>query len=106
MENSTTLFIETLAQQQQVLYPRVEEEPKTLSIRNLSVLAYSVGFTLWVYRDLQVTMRDITRAGFFKDAQNMLQTGDHIHLHVADFDALGVYREKQGHSTVVIMTAA
>ena len=44
-------------------------------IRNLSVLAYANGFTLWHYK-AALGSRDATDPGFFDDASDMLTTGD------------------------------
>jgi len=45
------------------------------SIRNLSVLAYANGFTLWHYK-LGVGNCDAVDPGFFDDASDMLISGD------------------------------
>jgi|DEB0MinimDraft_3_1074331.scaffolds.fasta_scaffold02622_8 hypothetical protein len=47
--------------------------------RNLSVLAYANGFTLWHYATFD-QMADVLAPGYFADADNMLRTGDHIHV--------------------------
>lgn len=47
--------------------------------RNLSVLAYANGFTLWHYATGD-PMADVLAPGYFADADNMLRTGDHIHV--------------------------
>ena len=46
------------------------------AIRNLSVLAYANGFTLWHYRGAEEPLAAINAAGFFADAADMLCTGD------------------------------
>lgn len=45
------------------------------SIRNLSVLAYANGFTLWHYK-LGASSCDAVDPGFFDDARDMLISGD------------------------------
>lgn len=45
------------------------------SIRNLSVLAYANGFTLWHYK-LGAGSCDAVDPGFFDDASDMLASGD------------------------------
>ncbi len=46
------------------------------AIRNLSVLAYANGFTLWHYRGGQTPLAAIAGRGFFADAADMLAVGD------------------------------
>lgn len=57
------------------------------AIRNLSVLAYAQGFTLWHYRANVPTLSgqvvppataDVSRAGFFDAAADMLAAGDMV----------------------------
>ena len=47
----------------------------SFSIRNLSVLAYANGFTLWHYK-LGTGSYDAVDPGFFDDASDMLVSGD------------------------------
>ncbi len=46
------------------------------SIRNLSVLAYAQGFTLWHYKAGPVPMRRVGATGFMDPAANMVRSGD------------------------------
>ncbi len=46
------------------------------AIRNLSVLAYAQGFTLWHYRGQETPLAAIGARGFFADAADMLAAGD------------------------------
>jgi len=46
------------------------------TIRNLSVLAYANGFTLWHYKGDQNSLEHLTRPGFFNGAAGMLASGD------------------------------
>jgi predicted alpha/beta hydrolase len=46
------------------------------AIRNLSVLAYAQGFTLWHYKAGTDHLADVTLPGFFDDAADMLTGGD------------------------------
>ncbi len=58
------------------------------AIRNLSVLAYAQGFTLWHYRANVPTLsgrlvppasaEEVTRPGFFDPAADMLAAGDMV----------------------------
>lgn len=78
----------------------VSADPSVI-IRNLSVLAYAQGFTLWHYRlgkvalDGQQTPNTVLERGFWHDAADMLAVGDQIivsgahgavTLHVASTD--------------------
>ena len=46
------------------------------AIRNLSVLAYANGFTLWHYKSPEDSMSTITASGYFNDAADMISAGD------------------------------
>ena len=46
------------------------------AIRNLSVLAYANGFTLWHYKAGKDRLTQVERADFFADAADMLAEGD------------------------------
>ncbi|HEX3349505.1 MAG TPA: hypothetical protein VHS58_15520 [Acetobacteraceae bacterium] len=48
------------------------------AIRNLSVLAYAQGFTLWHYRTGANGLASASRPGFFDDAADMLNGGDMV----------------------------
>jgi hypothetical protein len=48
------------------------------AIRNLSVLAYANGFTLWHYKAGKDVMETVTRDDFFADAADMLAVGDMV----------------------------
>ncbi len=50
----------------------------TFAIRNLSVLAYANGFTLWHYRADAGGLPPVAAAGFFDPAADMLVTGDMV----------------------------
>ena len=49
--------------------------------KNLSVLAYSNGFTLWHYTTVD-TAADVDTSGYFNDAADMLRTGDMVMANV------------------------
>jgi hypothetical protein len=49
--------------------------------KNLSVLAYSNGFTLWHYATKDVAS-DVDTSAYFNDAADMLRTGDMIMANV------------------------
>ena len=46
------------------------------ALRNLSVLAYANGFTLWHYRAGDEALIGLDRADFFADAGDLLSPGD------------------------------
>ena len=54
------------------------------SIRNLSVLAYANGFTLWHYRSAADALERITASDYFEDAGDMLSGGDIMMLSAPD----------------------
>jgi len=49
--------------------------------KNLSVLAYSNGFTLWHYATVDVAT-DVDTSGYFNEAADMLRTGDMVMANV------------------------
>jgi len=55
--------------------------------RNLSVLAYANGFTLWHYTTVDPAS-DVDTQGYFNDAEEMLREGDMILANV-DTDGAG-----------------
>jgi ketopantoate hydroxymethyltransferase len=54
------------------------------AIRNLSVLAYANGFTLWHYKAGKERLEAVTAANFFADGADMLAVGDLIMVSAAD----------------------
>jgi hypothetical protein len=50
------------------------------ALRNLSVLAYANGFTLWHYKSGAEPLADATRAGYFAAAADLLTAGDMVML--------------------------
>jgi hypothetical protein len=54
------------------------------SVRNLSVLAYANGFTLWHYRGFGQTLAATAEPGFFADAADMMAEGDLLMISAAD----------------------
>ena len=48
----------------------------TFAIRNLSVLAYAQGFTLWHYKASGLAMDQAQQRGFFNPCADMLAAGD------------------------------
>ena len=54
------------------------------AIRNLSVLAYAQGFTLWHYRAAEARQNQLGQRGFFDDAADMFAPGDMLLVSAAD----------------------
>jgi hypothetical protein len=54
------------------------------AIRNLSVLAYANGFTLWHYRSGKDTLDAVSGGNYLADASDMLTAGDLIMLTASD----------------------
>ena len=54
------------------------------SVRNLSVLAYANGFTLWHYKAGSDVLDQVGRRGFFAAASDMLTVGDIMMVSASD----------------------
>jgi len=54
------------------------------AIRNLSVLAYANGFTLWHYKSSAEALERVTARDYFEDAADMLSGGDILMLTATD----------------------
>lgn len=54
------------------------------AIRDLSVLAYANGFTLWHYKGGADTLASIGAAGFLNAAASMINAGDMVMVTAAD----------------------
>ena len=54
------------------------------AIRNLSVLAYANGFTLWHYKSGKDTLSAISSGNYLSEASDMLSVGDLIMVTAAD----------------------
>lgn len=54
------------------------------AIRNLSVLAYANGFTLWHYKSGADPLAQVTAQEYFEDAADMLSDGDIMMLSATD----------------------
>lgn len=50
----------------------------TFAVRDLSVLAYANGFTLWHYKLGPKTVSNATAPGFFNESSGMMAVGDMI----------------------------
>ena len=56
----------------------------TFTVRNLSVLAYAQGFTLWHYQTPTLPLNAVLGAGFFNNAADMMASGDIVMLSAFD----------------------
>ena len=74
----------------------------TFAIRNLSVLAYANGFTLWHYRNGNVSPNHCALPNFFLDAQDMLSVGDMILVSGAENGTIFVVHHNEGKTLLVI----
>ena len=54
------------------------------AMRNLSVLAYANGFTLWHYKTGKDTLDAVSSGNYLGDASDMLTAGDLIMLTATD----------------------
>jgi len=54
------------------------------AIRNLSVLAYANGFTLWHYKSGKDLLQTVGSGNYLADAADMLTAGDLIMITAAD----------------------
>lgn len=53
-------------------------------IRNLSVLSYAQGFTLWHYKAGPARLVETTSDGFFDNAGDMMAVGDMLMISACD----------------------
>ena len=69
----------------------------SFSIRNLSVLAYAQGFTLWHYNARAGALGEAGKPGYFDDAIGMLATGDMLLVSATDGGRILFVTATQGH---------
>jgi len=58
----------------------MKEHNMAFSLRNLSVLAYANGFTLWHYKSGAEPLHAASAKGYFADAADLLAAGDMVML--------------------------
>jgi len=56
--------------------------------KNLSVIAYANGFTLWHYAATSETMAAITASGYFNDVKTLMNPGDIVIINASDNTAI------------------
>ena len=54
------------------------------TVRNLSVLAYAQGFTLWHYKAPKSALESLGKPGFFDHAADMFTAGDMVMMSARD----------------------
>ena len=69
----------------------------SFSIRNLSVLAYAQGFTLWHYTIRGGALADAGPSGYVDDAIGMLASGDMLMVTATDGGRILFVTAAQGH---------
>lgn len=67
--------------------------------KNLSVIAYANGFTLWHYKE-NATLATITASGYFSSLKNLMNTGDIILINGSNGSAIKVVTVAEGVVTV------
>ncbi|MBR3148254.1 MAG: hypothetical protein IKF41_02830 [Alphaproteobacteria bacterium] len=67
--------------------------------KNLSVIAYANGFTLWHYKE-NATLATITASGYFSSLKNLMNTGDIILINGSNGSAIKVITVAEGVVTV------
>lgn len=67
--------------------------------KNLSVIAYANGFTLWHYKANE-TMATITTSGYFSSVKTLMSTGDIILINGSNGSAIKVITVADGVVTV------
>jgi len=73
--------------------PTQGTKPMAFAIRNLSVLAYANGFTLWHYKADPDTLATVKAPDFFGDGADMLKVGGMILVSASDGGALLIVME-------------
>lgn len=75
-----------------------------LTMRNLSVLNYANGFTLWHYKGTNLALSTMLEPGFFNDAIDMFAPGDTIIITSADGGGMRMVGERRDDLMVVLAT--
>ncbi|MFQ6739047.1 MAG: hypothetical protein ACLRFJ_00020 [Alphaproteobacteria bacterium] len=70
--------------------------------KNLSVIAYANGFTLWHYSE-NVTMATITASGYFNNVQTLMNTGDLVIINASDKTSIKTVSVAEGVVTVAAL---
>jgi len=76
------------------------------TVRNLSVLAYAQGFTLWHYRAPNARLAVLDGPGFFNNAADMLAQGDMLMMSGSDGGRVAFVASTQNSATQNSVTLA
>ena len=71
--------------------------------KNLSVIAYANGFTLWHYAEKE-TMANIGAAGYFDSVKTLMNVGDIIIINASDSTALKKVSETETKVTLAALS--
>ena len=67
--------------------------------KNLSVIAYANGFTLWHYAANE-TLETIATAGYFNSVQTLMNVGDIVLVNASDNTSIKVVGLSSGNTTL------
>jgi len=84
----------------QAARPEKQESLMACNVRNLHILCYSAGFTMWLYKPSADTLEDCAQPGFFADAADLLTPNDMIVLHAPEGVRISVVR---GHGKAIAL---
>lgn len=83
----------------------VRKAQQMFSVRNLSVLAYANGFTLWHYKAARNRLAEVASNDFFNSAGDMLAPGDLMMVSASDgARVLSVMAKSEGGITIASMS--
>lgn len=68
------------------------------TFRNLSVLAYANGFTLWHYKATGDCLEQVGQSGFFANVDDMLAAGDIVMVSAIDGARIFCFSANSGDS--------
>jgi len=71
--------------------------------KNLSVIAYANGFTLWHYKANE-TLSAITTSGYFSSLKNLMNTGDIILINGSNGSTIKVISISEGVVSVAALS--
>lgn len=68
--------------------------------RNMSVIAYANGFTLWHYKSNEESLEQIEQAGYFNKVYTLMGFGDIIIINAKDGTAIRAVKELSPNVTI------
>jgi hypothetical protein len=71
------------------------------AVRNLSVLAYAQGFTLWHYKLGPLDLSEAAKSGFFNPCADLLKVGDIMMISGRDGGALVFVSKASDHEAII-----